>query len=432
MKRIIGILAAVWMFFTGCAFNSGIDTLLTPPKLSAQQEQIYNALKEYVGTNISLKYPKSGDYLSAFIIADIDLDGRDESIVFYEKNTLKTDDNTLRINILDQVDGKWKSVYDYAAAGAEVEKVIISPLGNNEKVNIITGCSLINQSEKVVTIYDYSNGVLNTNFENNYYSVFDAQDIDGDGAKELFIALGQSSSKDASAAVYKLGENGEYTEATVSLSEGYSDYSGISYGSLDSETKGIYLDAVSGGNVITEVLYMEDGILRRLFSNKQAQETYRAASYLSKDVDGDGEIEIPIPSVLSGYQDYPEKERLSITDWYCLKNDSLVKRLSSYYSISNGYNFIIPEKWIGKVTAVYDSDNDELTFCRYQGAIHDKLPVLFKMCVASDSEKSDSLAADGYTLIRTKGNKQFWLWINDSDSFIDSPSELMFNFIFDT
>ena len=66
----------------GCSFGASIDTLMTPPKLDVDQQQIYSALTDAVGSSISLKYPKSGKYLSAFIIEDIDGDGGSEAVVF--------------------------------------------------------------------------------------------------------------------------------------------------------------------------------------------------------------------------------------------------------------------------------------------------------------------------------------------------------------
>ena len=79
---------------TGCTFGASIDTLMSPPKLSMEQEQIYSALTEATGNSISLKYPKSGKYLSAFIVEDIDGDGGNEALVFYEKNSLAVEENT--------------------------------------------------------------------------------------------------------------------------------------------------------------------------------------------------------------------------------------------------------------------------------------------------------------------------------------------------
>ena len=146
--KILVLFVILPVLLTGCAFSSSIDNLMSPPKLSVEQEQIYNALTDATGTSISLKYPKSGKYLSAFIVEDIDGDNESEAVVFYEKNSIALEENSLRINILDRADGKWRSVCDTPAKGAEIERVMISKLGSNERINLIIGSSLINRSEK--------------------------------------------------------------------------------------------------------------------------------------------------------------------------------------------------------------------------------------------------------------------------------------------
>ncbi|MEG2429629.1 MAG: hypothetical protein RSA99_04525, partial [Oscillospiraceae bacterium] len=51
------------ILLTGCTYsNAGIDTIMTPPKLSKEQNEIYAALSENVGKNIKLKYPRSGEF----------------------------------------------------------------------------------------------------------------------------------------------------------------------------------------------------------------------------------------------------------------------------------------------------------------------------------------------------------------------------------
>ena len=71
------------LLLTGCAVGTSVDNLLKPPQLSVEQEQIYQALQNAVGNNITLQYPRSGDNLSAFIVCDMDDDGEDEAMVFY-------------------------------------------------------------------------------------------------------------------------------------------------------------------------------------------------------------------------------------------------------------------------------------------------------------------------------------------------------------
>ena len=77
LLRILPLTAAA-VLLTGCTFGTSIDNLLAPPKQSIEQEQIYSALTDATGSGIRLKYPRSGKYLSAFIIEDIDGDGNSE------------------------------------------------------------------------------------------------------------------------------------------------------------------------------------------------------------------------------------------------------------------------------------------------------------------------------------------------------------------
>ena len=232
-----------------CSFGTSIDNLMAPPKLSVEQEQIYSALTDAAGTSISLKYPKSGKYLSAFIVEDIDGDGGSEAVVFYEKTSLTVEENTLRINILDQFDGKWRSVCDTPADGAEIEKVMISKLGSNDRINVIIGSSLINRSEKNVSIYNYSDGAIEKTFSSSY-SFIDVTDLDKDEENEFLLLAGSATGHPAVAESYKLDSEGMYHKYSRELSGSFTEFDSLVYGEIGGGRTGLYIDAVSGTGFI--------------------------------------------------------------------------------------------------------------------------------------------------------------------------------------
>ncbi len=432
MKKIKYLTMLFPLLLTGCSLNTSIDALLTPPKLTTQQEQIYTALKNYTGPNISLKYPRAGDNLSAFIVDDIDNDSEEEAIVFYKKNTIKTEDNSLRINILDQEDSKWRSVYDHAADGNEVEQVMITKLGEHDRVNIIVGYSLINQSEKVVSIYDYSDGNLNTTFENNYYSLFDAVDLNGDGKKEFFTVLNQSAARRASAAVYYLAENGNYLRSSVELNESYVNYRNLTYGSFKDDLKAVYLDAeTSDGVIVTDILAVDkENNLSAVFSpDLEKEETLRLSAYESRDIEGDGFVEIPIPVSCPGYNESDDNQ-IFLTKWYELKNEKPEQKYLSYMSITEGYTFIIPEKWYDHVTVLNDSSGNETKICSFDKNPEENSEIL-SIKIVSDSEEADRLWKNGYDLLHSRGDKMFFVKVNKENEFVDSPAEIMMKFTFE-
>ncbi len=416
--KIIKLFTAVFMavfFLTGCVFSSSIDNLMTPPKLSIEQEQIYSALTDAAGTSISLKYPKSGKYLSAFIIEDIDGDGGNEAVVFYEKTSIAVEENTLRINILDRSDGKWRSVCDTPAKGAEIEKVMISKLGSNDRVNLIIGSSLINRSERNVSIYSYTDGSIEETFSESY-SFIDVTDLDKDNENEFLLLSGSSSGALAVAEAYKLDENGIYYKYSRKLSGSFTEFDSLSYGSIDSRRTGLYIDAVLGTGLIqTDIIYMDDDGLKKVFSTpEESIFTVRPAGCTSFDIDGDGILEIPVQVISPGYEDVSESEQMKITNWYFVnEDDKMEKKYSSYYSINDGYIFVFPEKWGNNVTVRHDYVNDEIVFCAYENGTAGR--ELLRIYFADDSPSKEDRISNGYMLMRTKGESAYLAYIPDSD-----------------
>ena len=401
------------MMLTGCSFGSSIDTLMSPPKLSAEQEQIYKALTASTGDSISLKYPKSGKYLSAFIMEDIDGDGENEAIVFYEKNGLSVEENTLRIKIFDKDGGDWHLKGDKAADGAEIEQVMISQLGSSDRMNIIIGTSMLNRSEKNVSIYNYSGGELEVS-KCGSYSFFDVTDLDGDGENEFILVDGGSSEENARMKAYKLGKDGKYTPSSTDLSGAFTEFSSFSYGKLPDGSTGLYIDEASGsGYIQTDIVCMKDDSLKKIFSAPEASTyTLRLSDWGSFDVDGDGMIEIPKQVPAPGYDNVTEGEQMLLTRWHTVSPDGkLTSCYNSYYSPGDGYIFLFPDVWGTKVTVMRDTLNDELVLCAYNGTTGERGRELMRIYCAEDIASREDRISMGYMLLRTKGDTSYLAYI---------------------
>ncbi len=99
----------------GCSrLQTSIEDLMSPPVLTQEQAEIRDALSAVSGENdIKYKYPQNGQYRSSFIFYDIDSDGSEEALVFYQ--SASKGDSTW-INILDRSEeGKWISVCETPA-----------------------------------------------------------------------------------------------------------------------------------------------------------------------------------------------------------------------------------------------------------------------------------------------------------------------------
>ncbi len=411
MKFLKKMLCCVLPFcMTGCSVNINVDTMLTPPKLSGEQEQIYQALQEAAGSDIRLKYPKSGSYLSAFIIADIDSTAGEEAIVFYEKNAVSA--SGLRINILDKIDGRWQSICDRSAEGSEIEKVMISRLGSSDRMNIIVGYSTANQSEKYLSVYAYENNYLEQPLTHSY-ALFDAVNTGNSPYPDLILLSAVSASEPACAAVYHLAEDDMYHEYKLTFTDSYTEYRQLNYGTLPDGRTAVYIDAATGtANLQTEILCLETipesetefqlvNLLQRC--GKSAEETVRRASLTSMDIDGDGVPEIPVQQLFLGYETAAESEQIRQTNWLTMQENQILTKYQSYYNINDGYIFLLPDSWKQKVTVINNAIENEIQFCAYHAENPEDRPVLLRIYLAyDDADRNDHLHA-GYQLLHTKG-----------------------------
>ena len=413
--RLLGAVTAAVMLLSGCTFSTSIDGLLSPPKLSLEQEQIYDALRRAAGSSISLKYPKTGGYLSAFIVSDIDGDGEDEALVFYEKNLLRNEENALRLNVLDQIECSWRSVYDLAAGGAEVEEVMISRLGSNSRTNIIVGYSMVNQGERVLSVYDYRQGEL-TETLNSSYSLADVCDLDRNGENELLIVCGQALSQSARAMTYVLSQDGSYYESRVELNEAFTDFANLLYGNTAEGIPCVWLDGITGPSTVqTQVLTLENGVLTLLYSDKDSGiRTVRQSGYLTCDLDGDGVAEIPVNTLFPGYTDATESEQIPMTSWYECRGGRLMRKCSGYYSPARQFAFVLPRRWERKVTLKQDALAEELVFYRLGRSLEDSTVPLLRLCVTDNADTAQDRLDNGYILLCSKNGLRYLAQLPDT------------------
>ena len=424
--------------FTGCAIWSGnIDALLSPPKLSNQEEAIYQALTSSLDGKISLKYPKTGEYLSAFIVANLDDEPSDEAMVFYEKTGFTADETSLRINILDQKDGRWTSVFDRVADGSEVETVYISKLGMSDVISIIVGYSML-QGEKQFDIYTYDsiNYTLVETLTDNY-SLINVEDVDNDGYNELFTVTGNTASSYAEAKMLKLDENGQYIRTRVAMDSNTTDYIQCLYGNSDEVTsKVIFVDSlIATGMIETEILQVHDNdqILENtsVLDTMSVSDTIRPSGYTSCDIDGDGSIEVPVVTTFTGYESLSDTEQLKMTNWLTYQNQELMVKYSGYYSINDGYFFALPERWKGHVTVKLDTTKNDVVFYEYDGDVSSSTTELLRLTVTDENDYT-ILKKQGYQLMRSNNSNYYLAKVskNTNSNLEVSIAEVLFNLKF--
>jgi len=93
MRYMIRIAAAAAMLLvlltmSGCALSAlTAENVMEPPQAFGDGAALQAALEEALGPQITLRYPRNGEYRSAVVRADVDNDEQEEAIVFYRQAT---------------------------------------------------------------------------------------------------------------------------------------------------------------------------------------------------------------------------------------------------------------------------------------------------------------------------------------------------------
>lgn len=388
----------------GCSMSVSVETLLAPPRLSQEQEEIYRELEKSVGRNIKLKYPRSGDYRSAFVVRDIDSEPGEEALVFYEGSDIRSGESALRLKFLDKRNGKWEAAFDLACPGNEIDSVVFADLGSGSAkdpagLRIILSFTLLNQTEKAVSVLKYEDGAP-VELLALSCSCLEVTDLNQDGQNELVIITSNKEQKTAAALMYA-DEDGEKLRlvSSTSLSGGASDYLRVTEGNINDDTPALFFDySKGGGQSGTDVLYCyRSGLYSP--TNNAGTITRRVNDYTAEvysyDINGDDVIEVPATEPMPGYENVPVNGQLCAVRWYNVVSDSFVESAYGYYSGKFGFSLMFPERWLGNVTAVVDHNSNSVIFIAYDPEIGLKATpenriLRIRVIEKSAAEESDS------------------------------------------
>lgn len=436
MKKIINTLALLSAALTvsSCS-GAAVEDLIQPPRLNEQYSEIYDALKAGVNGDINLKYPKSGQYRSAFVVTDMDGEPSDEAFVFYELPNL-SDGSSLRINFLDSSGGVWRSVYDFAISGTEVESVFFDSFGDSEKY-IVVSCLTANSSEKNVSVLTFGGGSPKEIY-NARCRYFCTADTDGDGNNELFLA-GKLKSQDVSQAAILGTRNGTFGEiGNVELSDDGStkDYRSVIVGRIEDKSRAIFADYIlSDGSYGTDVILCgNDRFIKPVYVNPLT--TARTVNtftpiLLSRDTDGDGITEIPSMKPFCGYEETAPSQQVFITSWNSVLPDgTIAEKAQTFIGTKGDYMIKLPENWKNRVTVSISFTEGSAEFYAYNRTAGTQGGRILKIYSVSEDNRQ-KFENSGFIYLGTSDISGYSCYaeLSDGDSRCPAADELREMFV---
>lgn len=406
---------------SGCSINFSMGDMLTAPKLTDEQTEIYNALTESAG-RVNLRYPRMGDYRSAFVMMNLDNEYSNEAIVFYE-STLDIDGGNpagnpisrLRICFLDKDDkGNWRSMYEIPAEGTDVDSVSFSNLGS-DKLRIIISFTVLNSADKIVSVIDYGDGIARTLYKVSCASYM-IHEFTRKGEEDLLCFGRDKETKTAVFSAFGCNKQGDFERLynSLQLTGEIADFGRISVGECLSGgevKKCLAIDYLKSENFYgTEMVYftgrsivLADTFVRD--DNGQSSYTRRLNSYTpviySGDADEDGILDVPVTKPLPGYENLTVPEQVNAVVWYRQEAESIEKALYTFIDPNKNYMLCFPGRWEGMVTATVNATDNEVTFWKTAEEINlvDYALLSIRVVRSADEgakQKRDNAKKDGF------------------------------------
>lgn len=428
LKRLLSLLLTVALCasLSACTFlETDGDTLLSPPRLEGELYYIQEALLDYAGDEITLKYPTAGEYRSAFVLRDIDGDGSDEAFAFYSKTQDST--VTMHINILVKED-EWKSRGDIGIVGSGVEKVVFSDLAGDGIEEISVGWSIYGTVDKQVGIYSFDGKMLTQRTMENYTD-FLALDIDEDKKDELFVINLNLTDKTATAKAFSVNEQGVEEKGVATLDGNVTSHYTPVLSKLSDGRPAVYIDAVKGSGTLTEIVWYEDEGLKSLYDGKTASTslTYRPSVVVSRDFNKDGVVDIPLQSILLSTKDKEDFDKVYVTDWSSFDGKKIETKVSAFMNYSDGYYITIPKERKDTLHLARKTDSRLRIFYSFDPKEKIQGNEVFRVLVLSQVD-FDAGKGQGYTILRERGNLHFLARVSSDNELGFTAEELNQNF----
>ncbi len=399
LKKLIALLLTLTAIFmlSGCSSPSlSENNLLSPPHLSGEMNQIQKALESAVKSTVKLKYPTSGEYRSAFILKDLDQQGQtDYCVALYAVGEEMA--QNIHINVIKKTDGAWQSIHDTYYAASDVEMIDFYDFTGDGVLEIIVGFNVYSGVDKQIAVYSIEDGRLVTRLLESY-DQFLFSDLSDDGEKELFVLNFDAATSTSVARLYTFQSNGVTEEGSCKLDGTISSYLTPVETKLANDQPAIFIDAVKGKGLITEVLFLKEGKLYSPFINEASGQniiTHRTSSVSAIDINGDGRLDIPTLKPISGVTGNDVSSSY-VTSWVTHDGNDMVTVAHTIMNYVDGYYLTIPEEFVINIGINRQTEARQRTF--YIWNYEENLPEteLFTIMVVTVDDWNKMGTSTGY------------------------------------
>ena len=342
--------------------NLQVEELLRAPRLSGDYGAVQTALNDWLGESAQLKYPMQGDLLSPFLLQDLDGDGEQDAAVLY---TTAQSSNVCIAFLQRDEENRWKVCQSIEGLADTVDNVRLAQLQDGSSMQMVVGY-LASQGDSYLAVYSYENGQVSAILEQSYEQYL-VEDITGGGNQDLIL---MSTLEDGGVQIELLtvDRDGSFQQvAVMGLSaDKFSGCASVAAGLGADGKHYLVLDGwtgISGNNLATVLLRFDEESQQMIPADQiSTGELYSASlrnvpNLVSRDLDGDGTVEIPTQPDEAGLLNMSQSRRMDFIVWMDYTSPTPEKSFGLLDEETNCY-IELPAEWEGNLLLTDSTEID--------------------------------------------------------------------------
>ncbi|HEY2493552.1 MAG TPA: hypothetical protein VGI33_11650 [Paenibacillus sp.] len=324
------------------------------PQISADKESLRQFIETQLPEGSKKIRAREADDTSLIRFVDLNNDGVEETVVFYET---PDQDVLLHGMIFEKLkDGTWIKKCTFDGVGKVLESLKFVDITNDGNIDIIAGYSRGEDLDKALIVYSYQGDSVEKELELPY-TEFIVDDLNSDTINDLTI-VALTPSELAVMTTYQYNESFIALDR-IELNPNVESYYNVVSGKVAKDKKGIILDSSIGVNSsYSEIVVMENNKLKLVMDQDR---TYKELRVTSEDVNNDGIYEIGMLEIPKGWELFNFDEIPWFFSYYQWDGEEdMIFVRQQYQDLKNHFhlNFFPPE-WHGNITVDTKSIKDE-------------------------------------------------------------------------
>ena len=357
LQRILAAVISAALLLSGCSsLGLGKSEILTPPKASGIRAEVQRLIESDAGGSFSLIYPTDGSNKNGMTLHDVNNDGVEEAVALYSAA-----DGTARILIAQTRDDAFRPLGSAELHSSNITGLSFIDFDGNGREELLLSFD-IGTPHAALQTFLIGDDVITSNTEENFVN-YVTGDFDKDSSTDLLLMTAPEGEAAAKARLLSYSENGFSEKTSCEIDPSVTSYTGLRFDKLSGDLSGAAVDgALADGGYTTQLIYYDSAakiLVNPLYFNSNYKRNIRNSPVTCMDIDGDGELNIPLSSLMDHAKDEDESTVCSVARWNDYDPEQMGLSFKKDAVLCEKFDFMLlfDTDKLKTVTARYAADN---------------------------------------------------------------------------